>query len=148
MLFRHRTTAALVALLAAMSALLSLRAQDAVPARLSAAPSSTDWPRYGGTLENNHYSALAQINRENVGRLQMAWQFDTGEEGGLQTSPIIVNGVLYGITPTQKFFALGGAALQRLVKDLLNLLPSFHCPTSRHCSVPGAATPGRNSNRA
>lgn len=116
MLFRHRTTAALVALLAATSALLSLRAQDAVPARLSAAPSSTDWPRYGGTLENNHYSALAQINRENVGRLQMAWQFDTGEEGGLQTSPIIVNGVLYGITPTQKFFALDAATGKLLWK--------------------------------
>ena len=71
--------------------------------------SSTDWPRYGGTLENNHYSPLAQINRENVGRLQLAWQFDTGEEGGLQTSPIIVNGVLYGITPTQKVFALDAA---------------------------------------
>jgi quinoprotein glucose dehydrogenase len=28
--------------------------------------------------------------------------FDTGEEGGLQTSPLIVNGVLYGITPRKK----------------------------------------------
>ncbi len=65
-----------------------------------------DWPAYGGTPENNHYSKLAQINRSNVKRLAVLWSFDTQEEGGLQTSPIIVEGVLYGITPTQKVFAL------------------------------------------
>ena len=65
-----------------------------------------DWPAYGGAPENNHYSRLAQINRTNVKRLSVAWSFDTQEAGGLQTSPIIVEGVLYGITPTQKVFAL------------------------------------------
>src|SRR5216684_3929509 len=65
-----------------------------------------DWPAYGGTPENNHYSGLAQINRNNVRRLAVAWNFDTQEEGGLQTSPIVVDGKLYGITPTQKVFAL------------------------------------------
>ena len=68
-----------------------------------------DWPVYGGAPENNHYSSLAQINRSNVKQLAVAWSFDTEEEGGLQTSPIIVNGVLYGITPTQKVFALDAA---------------------------------------
>ncbi len=41
--------------------------------------------------------------------LAVAWSFDTGEQGGLETSPIIVEGVLYGITPTQKVFALDAA---------------------------------------
>jgi quinoprotein glucose dehydrogenase len=68
-----------------------------------------DWPAYGGAPENNHYSKLAQINRSNVKRLAVAWSFDTQEEGGLQTSPIIVEGVLYGITPTQRVFALDAA---------------------------------------
>jgi quinoprotein glucose dehydrogenase len=65
-----------------------------------------DWPAYGGAPENSHYSSLAQINRSNVKRLAVAWTFDTQEEGGLQSSPLIVGGVLYGITPTQKIFAL------------------------------------------
>jgi quinoprotein glucose dehydrogenase len=65
-----------------------------------------DWPAYGGAPENMHYSELAQINRTNVKELSVAWSFDTGETGGLQTSPIIVDGALYGITPTQKVFAL------------------------------------------
>ncbi len=68
-----------------------------------------DWPAYGGAPENNHYSTLAQVNRSNVKRLAVAWSFDTQEEGGLQTSPIIIDGVLYGITPTQKVFALDAA---------------------------------------
>ncbi len=68
-----------------------------------------DWPSYGGSSENNHYSPLTQINRSNVKQLTIAWIFDTQEEGGLQTSPIIVDGVLYGITPTQRVFALDAA---------------------------------------
>jgi quinoprotein glucose dehydrogenase len=64
------------------------------------------WSVYGGASENNHYSALSQINRSNVKRLAMAWTFDSEEQGGLQTSPIVAGGVLYGITPTQKIFAL------------------------------------------
>ena len=68
-----------------------------------------DWPVYGGTAENNHYSSLAQINRKTVKQLAVAWSFDAQEEGGLQSTPIVVEGVLYGITPTQKVFALDAA---------------------------------------
>jgi len=52
---------------------------------------------------------LSQINRNNVKLLATAWTFDSGEAGGLQTSPIEVDGVLYGITPKQKIFALDAA---------------------------------------
>jgi quinoprotein glucose dehydrogenase len=66
-----------------------------------------DWPVNGGGSENQHYSTLTQINRANVAQLQVAWTFDTREHDGvLQASPIVVDGVLYGITPTQKIFAL------------------------------------------
>lgn len=75
----------------------------------SAQPRDHDWPVYGGTAENNHFSPLSQINHHNVKLLQVAWSFDTGESGGLQTSPIEVAGVLYGITPSQKIFALDAA---------------------------------------
>jgi len=68
-----------------------------------------DWPVSGGAPEMNHYSTLKQINRENVQRLEIAWSFDTEEEGGLQTNPIVVSGVLYGLTPSQKIFALDAA---------------------------------------
>ncbi len=75
-----------------------------------------DWQAYGGAPENNHYSSLAQINRGNVKHLAIAWSFDTHEEGGLQSSPIVIDGVLYGITPTQKIFALDAATGKLLWK--------------------------------
>lgn len=75
-----------------------------------------DWPVWGGTPENLHYSPLAQINRSNVNQLQVAWTYDTGETGGLQTSPLEVKGVLYGITPTQKIFAVDAATGKLLWK--------------------------------
>ena len=49
-------------------------------------------------------------------RLGVAWTFDTEEPGGLQTSPIVVEGLLYGITPTQKVFALNAATGKLLWK--------------------------------
>jgi quinoprotein glucose dehydrogenase len=79
-------------------------------------PAPQDWPRYGSSPESAHFSPLAQIDRSNVNQLKIAWTFDTGEEGGLQSSPIMVNGVLYGITPTQKIFALDAATGKLLWK--------------------------------
>ena len=75
-----------------------------------------DWPVYGGSAASTHYSSLTQINRANVSNLKVAWSFDTEEQGGLQTSPIIVDGVLYGITPSQKIFALDAATGKLLWK--------------------------------
>src|SRR5213594_1463330 len=78
-------------------------------AQMVAQSRSRDWPAYGGSWENQHYSPLAQINKSNVKQLQVAWSYDTKEVGVLQTSPIEVDGVLYGISPTQKIFAVDAA---------------------------------------
>ena len=75
-----------------------------------------DWPVYGGSAASTHYSSLNQINRTNVKNLQVAWTFDTAEEGGLQTSPIVIDGILYGVTPSQKIFALDAATGKLLWK--------------------------------
>ncbi len=74
------------------------------------AAAQRDWPVMGGAAGRGHYSGLTQINRDNVSKLREAWRYDTGEEGGLETSPIIVDGVLYAYTPTQEVIALDGAS--------------------------------------
>jgi quinoprotein glucose dehydrogenase len=102
-------TSAFVAGFFALMPFLSARPQNH-PA------SNQDWPMNGGTPANAHYAPLDQINVNNVAALQQAWSFDTQESGGLQTSPIIVDGVLYGITPTQKVFALDAATGKLLWK--------------------------------
>jgi glucose dehydrogenase len=71
--------------------------------RLSA---NADWPVYGGQAEGQHYSPLAQINRSNVNKLKVAWTYDTGEEGILETNPVVIGRVLYAYTPSQKVIAL------------------------------------------
>ena len=70
---------------------------------------SKDWPVYGGQLANDHYSSLTQINRGNVSKLKVAWTFDTAEQGGMQTSPLVLGGILYALTPTQRVIALDAA---------------------------------------
>jgi quinoprotein glucose dehydrogenase len=75
-----------------------------------------EWPIYGGTPQNNHFSPLSQIDRKSVNQLSVAWTYDTEESGGLQSSPIIVEGVLYGLTPTEKVFALNAATGKLLWK--------------------------------
>jgi quinoprotein glucose dehydrogenase len=97
-------------------AAIALCTAATLAAQSTSAPPRHDWPIYGGTTENNHFSPLAQINRKNVKQLKVAWTFDTREPGGLQTSPIEVDGVLYGLTPTQKVFALNAATGKLLWK--------------------------------
>ncbi len=76
---------------------------------LKTAQEAVDWPAYNGSLTGNHFSPLTQITPENVRNLHVAWQFDTGETGGLQTNPLVIGGILYAYTPTQKVVALDAA---------------------------------------
>jgi len=71
---------------------------------------SRDWPAYGGGPAGTRYSSLKQINRGNVRRLRVAWTYDTADApGASQTQPIVVNGTLFGVTPTHKIVALNAA---------------------------------------
>lgn len=83
-----------------------------VPAALGAqahTPQQRDWPVWYGSHGNSHYSSLKQINRSNVSRLKEVWRYDTGEKGGLETSPLVIGGVLYAYTPKGEVIALNAA---------------------------------------
>jgi quinoprotein glucose dehydrogenase len=71
-----------------------------------------NWEVYGGNKENNHYSSLTEIDTNNVKQLQVAWTFHTGDSDmmtQIQVNPIVVDGVLYGVSPKLKLFALDAA---------------------------------------
>ncbi|MEC7846105.1 MAG: hypothetical protein VYA70_01760, partial [Gemmatimonadota bacterium] len=63
----------------------------------------SDWSTYLGDPGRRHYSELDQINHDNVDELEVAWVYDSGEARGggstMYTSPLIVDGVLYGLSP-------------------------------------------------
>jgi quinoprotein glucose dehydrogenase len=80
--------------------------QKALSSPESGAPKPGSTWLYGGGPEQIRYSPLRQINRGNVTRLQVAWTYDSGQTGGLQTQPIVVDGILYGYTPSHRTFAL------------------------------------------
>ena len=79
-------------------------------------PKDQDWRSYGGNQGGDRYSPLTQINLENVKDLQLAWTYNTGENGEMQTQPIVVNGIFYGVTATMKLFALDPATGKELWK--------------------------------
>jgi quinoprotein glucose dehydrogenase len=86
----------------------------AMMAAAAGGPQNVDWPVYGGQKAGDRYSGLTQINRKNVRRLKVAWTYDTGEKGGLQTSPLIVGQTMFVYTPTQKVVALDAATGKEL----------------------------------
>lgn len=70
---------------------------------------SSEWTEYLGGPERNHYSPLDQINPSNVSDLEVAWEYHTGDLGQIQCNPIVVKGVLYGMTATTEPFAVDAA---------------------------------------
>jgi len=86
-------------------AVTDARQEPSAP-RSSAALSYSGWPAYGGGPEQIRYSRLTQINRSNVRQLHVAWTYDSEEAGGLQTNPIVVDGLLFATTPKHKVVAL------------------------------------------
>ena len=80
-------------------------------ASVNAHPSSADrdWNTYDGAVSGDHYSPLTQINRANVRNLKMAWIYNTKELGGLETNPLVIDGMMFAYTPSQKIIALSAA---------------------------------------
>ena len=73
-------------------------------------PDNRDWPAYGGWPAGTRYSDLKQIDRSNVATLQVAWSYDTADGAGdPQTQPIVIDGMLFGLTPRHKVVALDAA---------------------------------------
>jgi len=76
---------------------------------------AAEWPYYGGDAGGMRYSPLDEINRSNVSRLRVAWTYHTGEvsdgtkypvRSAFETTPLIVDGVLYLTTPFNRLVAL------------------------------------------
>ena len=72
-----------------------------------AAKNGEEWLTSGRDYFEQRYSPLTQINAANVNRLGVAWSYEVGTGGGPQeATPLIANGVLYGITNWSIVFAV------------------------------------------
>jgi len=84
---------------------------------------SADYSVYGGNKQNNRYSPLSQISLANVKDLQPAWIYnsaDTTTTGGgdheIECQPLVIDGILYGTSPTLKLFAIRAATGEQIWK--------------------------------
>jgi len=111
----------LVALLAACgtqqggpASLAKVAAVDA--ARIIAADSEPgSWMSYGRTYDEQRFSPLKQINADNVGALKLAWHYDLDAVHRVQEStPVVVDGVMYVTSAYSKVFALDPATGRQL----------------------------------
>lgn len=101
---------------AAAAAVLSLLcspvpAQDALPDFVPVTdemlqdPDPADWPMWRRTLDSWGYSPLDQINRDNVGQLDLVWS--RGLAPGIQEgTPLVYDGVMYMVQPLDVIQAL------------------------------------------
>jgi len=74
-----------------------------------------NWATYFGTYDAWRYSSLDQIRVDNVKSLVSIWAFQTGKvEGGLNATPIVVDGIMYLIASEDRVFALNAETGERL----------------------------------
>ena len=97
------------------------------------------WLLYRGSYDSHGYSALDQIDTDNVANLKPVWSFSTGLREGHQAPPIVNNGYMYVSTPQNHVLALNavtGDLLWRYVRYLPDDLQQFH-PTNRGVALYG-----------
>src|SRR5258708_28519910 len=100
---------ALPVAIAAKFAASSTLGQSVDTARIEAG-GQNDWLTYHGSYKSYHYSPLAQINASNVSNLGVGWIHIPGRSTrGLQSMPLVADGVLYYTGSYSRVFALNGA---------------------------------------
>ncbi|HLG40175.1 MAG TPA: pyrroloquinoline quinone-dependent dehydrogenase [Chitinophagaceae bacterium] len=76
-----------------------------------------EWANYGNDPGGMRYSPIRQINTENIKSLKTAWTYQSGElatyqgtgmesKAAFEATPIMINGVLYFSTPTNRIIAI------------------------------------------
>jgi quinoprotein glucose dehydrogenase len=73
------------------------------------ADAHTTWSDYLGAADSAQYSALSQINRSNVGRLEVAWTFPTGDNNKYSFNPLVVDDRVFVLAKNNSIVALDAA---------------------------------------
>jgi len=88
---------------------------------LGAAREPQNWLTYSGRYSGWRYSTLNQVKTGNASRLALQWAFQVADLGQVETTPIVVDGVLYGTGQNGRAFALDartGRAIWRYQRNL------------------------------
>ncbi len=78
---------------------------DVQPSRLVSAPVSANWLSYNGDYTGMRYSALREINADNVAQLRAQWVFHAPNSDRLEVTPVVADGIMF-LTSANDAFAL------------------------------------------
>lgn len=62
---------------------------------LAADENPGDWISYGRNYSEDRYSSLQQITKSNIDSLGLAWSINLGSTRGMETTPIVIDGIMY-----------------------------------------------------
>lgn len=112
------------------------------PALRAARSDSGNWLTYSGAYDGWRYSPLAQINRGNVANLRLLWIHQvSGPDPRFETTPLVVDGIMFLTTPTNGVRALNaetGALLWEYQRALRNDLRRCCGRVNRGLAILGA----------
>jgi len=97
----------------------------------SAATNQRDWVLHGKDYNNQRYSPLSQINDSNINALVPAAIIQTGMTAGFETTPLVLDGVMYVTTPVvdnkMKIMAFNAATGARIWETIYNVSSQKLC---------------------
>ena len=99
----------LVVAIAGSFAAASTPAQVTPERLLNAADEPANWLNYSATYDNQRYSALDEITRENVGELELQWIWQARSLEKFEATPLVVDGVVYTVQAPNDIVALDAA---------------------------------------
>ncbi len=73
---------------------------------VNSAKEPQNWMTYSGDYSGKRFSALDQVNITNARTLVPKWVYQTGATGKLETSPLVVDGIMYATGQDDRAFAL------------------------------------------
>ena len=83
---------------------------------LNAENEPSQWMTYSGTYKSQRFSKLDQINRQNVTQLELKWVFQAESLDKFQSTPLVVDGVMYLTEPPNNVVAIDAATGRRFWK--------------------------------
>ncbi|MBS0393167.1 MAG: PQQ-dependent dehydrogenase, methanol/ethanol family [Proteobacteria bacterium] len=99
----------------------SVHAQVTFERIVGAAGEPQNWLTYSGRYAGWRHSDLRGIDAGNVSRLSMQWAFQVADLGQFETTPLVVDGILYGTGQNDRAFAIDartGRAIWRYQRHL------------------------------
>jgi len=94
-------------------------------------PVTANWTSYNGDYTGRRYSALRQINTGNVHKLRAAWVFHPGNSQNLETTPVVVRGVMF-VTSANDVFALDARTGRKLWHYARSISPGLLDDAAAH----------------